>query len=75
MSDGTDANSNAERVAQLAESDARYRRDAARELYIAGVALCEPALEEWSTRRRISGAARPFPRTNILGGAWRWASP
>jgi hypothetical protein len=36
-----------ELIAELSDPDARVRNEAARRLYIAGVAMCEPALAEW----------------------------
>jgi hypothetical protein len=47
MTNGTDAN--AARVTLLAHANPRLRHEAAHELYHAGVALCEPALDEWRT--------------------------
>jgi hypothetical protein len=36
-----------ENIVLLTEPDARVRMDAARELYVAGVAMCAPAVAEW----------------------------
>jgi hypothetical protein len=37
----------ADSIALLSEENPRMRSDGARELYLAGVAMCEPALAEW----------------------------
>ena len=40
-------------VALLSHANAHVRRDAARDLYVAGVALCEAAIDEWRTDREF----------------------
>ena len=53
MSNETVANPNADCVALLAHANAHVRRDAARDLYVAGVGLCEAAIDEWRTDREF----------------------
>ncbi|MGA8034460.1 MAG: hypothetical protein WA823_08845 [Candidatus Acidiferrales bacterium] len=43
----------AETIAQLANEDSKLRFEAARELYVAGVTMCEPALDEWRTDKEF----------------------
>ena len=40
-------------MALLSHANAHVRRDAARDLYVAGVGLCEPAIDEWRTDREF----------------------
>jgi hypothetical protein len=42
-----------EAIAMLAMENSKFRYDAAREIYATGVAMCEPALEEWRTDREF----------------------
>jgi hypothetical protein len=44
----------AEAIALLKEDNSRMRADGARELYVTGVAMCEPALDEWREDREFS---------------------
>jgi hypothetical protein len=43
----------AETIAQLANADPKLRFEAARELYVAGIVLCQTALDEWRTDKEF----------------------
>lgn len=43
----------AETIARLANDDPKLRFEAARDLYVAGVTMCEPALEEWRSDKEF----------------------